>query len=189
MLTCAGVIADLEALQTAVRGGARFDYLLFWGHTPRSAGAVDKSCLSQWFPAAFSVDGMRYATAEHWMMAGKARLFGDDDALAEILAAPDPAGAKAIGRRVRGFDAGTWGASCFDLVVDGNVHKFGQNAAMGAFLRGTGERVLVEASPRDRVWGIGMGANGEGAQDPLKWRGRNLLGFALMVARARLRGA
>jgi ribA/ribD-fused uncharacterized protein len=179
---------DRAALEAAVRAGERFEYLFFWGHTPKSPPAVDKSCLSQWYPAPFHVDGHRYATAEHWMMAGKARLFGDDEALADILAADSPADAKAIGRRVRSFDAARWRAHCVPLVTDGNAHKFGQHPALRKFLHATADHVLVEASPRDRVWGIGMGATNEAATDPTRWRGENLLGFALMMARARLRG-
>ncbi len=87
---------------------------------------------------------------------------------------------------MRGFDEGTWTARRWDLVVEGNVAKFGQDPALAAYLLGTGSRVLVEASPRDRVWGIGLAAGDERAADPARWRGLNLLGFALMEARRRL---
>lgn len=79
-----------------------------------------------------------------------------------------------------------WDAQCFGIVVDGNVAKFGQDPALRDFLLGTGGRVLVEASPRDRIWGIGIGASNPDAEHPARWRGTNLLGFALMEARARL---
>lgn len=131
--------------------------------------------------------GETYATAEHWMMAGKARLFGDEEARAEVLAAGHPRDAKAAGRTVRGFDEERWRAERFAVVVEGSVHKFGQHPALGAYLLGTGERVLVEASPVDPVWGIGLAADDALAQDPAHWRGLNLLGFALMAARERLR--
>ncbi len=179
-------VRSRQALIDAVADGATPKYLFFWGHTPKGSH-VDKSCFSQWFPAAFTVDGERYATAEHWMMAGKARLFDDPEALARVLRARTPAEAKKIGREVRGFDTDRWTAHSFELVVRGNVHKFGQNAELGAFLLRTGDRVLVEAAPRDTIWGIGLGAANPGAQDPRTWRGRNLLGFALMEARERLR--
>jgi ribA/ribD-fused uncharacterized protein len=133
------------------------------------------------------VDGVTYPTAEHWMMAGKARLFGDDAALARILGAPQPGAAKKLGRQVRGFDEDTWIRHRWDLVVDGNVAKFGQDTALREYLLGTGSRVLVEASPLDRVWGIGLAADDERTADPASWRGLNLLGFALMEARERLR--
>ena len=180
---------DMETLRGWVRDGHCFDYLLFWGHRQKRKGSPDASCLSQWFPASFVVNGIAYPTAEHWMMAGKARVFGDDKMLAEILMAPDPGKAKALGRRVQGFDEAAWSEVRSELVVEGNVEKFSQNAAMEKFLLNTGRRILVEASPRDRIWGIGMGASNPDAANPMKWRGTNLLGFALMQTRARLGGA
>lgn len=167
-------------------GGGAVDFLLFWGHTPKTSTSVDASCLSQWFPRAFTVDGLRYATAEHFMMAEKARLFRDAEAVPKILDAKSPAEAKALGRAVRGFEPDAWERARFDAVVRGNVAKFGQNEELGAFLKSTKEKVLVEASPRDRIWGIGMGASNPDARVPARWRGRNLLGFALMAARAQL---
>ena len=175
-----------ESLAQHIRDGHAVDFLFFWGHAPKTAGAVDASCLSQWFPARFTVEGIDYTTAEHFMMAEKARLFRDEEALARILVAPGPAEAKKLGRAVRGYDDVAWGQARGVAVVRGNVAKFTQNEAMGRFLAATGERVLVEASPRDRIWGIGMGASNPDARDPARWRGRNLLGFALMEARARV---
>jgi ribA/ribD-fused uncharacterized protein len=123
------------------------------------------------------------------MMAGKARLFEDEDALARILAARTPAEAKNLGRLVRGFDEERWAAECFALVAAGNEAKFGQDPALRGYLLGTASRVIVEASPVDRVWGIGLAADDERALDPRTWRGANLLGFALMQARERLAAA
>jgi ribA/ribD-fused uncharacterized protein len=135
------------------------------------------------------VDGVDYPSAEHWMMAGKARLFEDEEALARILEAATPAEAKNLGRTVRGFDDERWAAACFGLVAAGNAAKFGQDPALRAYLLGTAGRVLVEASPRDRVWGIGLAAGDPRALDPRQWRGGNLLGFALMQARSELAAA
>lgn len=143
--------------------------------------------MSQWFPAPFIVDDVAYPTAEHWMMAGKAELFGDDEMLEAILTSRDPGKAKALGRKVRGFDPAVWKARCFDIVVEGNVHKFRQDPDLRAYLLATGDKVLVEASPRDVIWGIGLGPQNPKVQTPDAWRGRNLLGFALMEARSRLR--
>ncbi|MFL1378156.1 MULTISPECIES: NADAR family protein [unclassified Nocardiopsis] len=176
-------VADL------VKTPGRIKYLHFWGHRPHPSGEVSASCLSQWWPADFTVDGVLYRTAEHYMMAGKARLFGDDGILEEIVAAGHPRDAKELGRRVRGFDQEAWEAARFGIVVDGSVAKFGQHADLRDFLLGTGSRVLVEASPRDRIWGIGMSASHDDAENPALWRGHNLLGFALMEARARLAAA
>jgi ribA/ribD-fused uncharacterized protein len=176
-----------ERLVDHIAHDGSVEFLFFWGHTPRQEGAVDASCLSQWFPRPFESNGVVYKTAEHFMMAEKARVFGDDDAFARVLAAASPAEAKAVGRTVRGYVDATWEEARFAAVVRGNVAKFGQNADLRRFLCATGDRVIVEASPRDRVWGIGMGASNPDARNPLRWRGRNLLGFALMEAREQLR--
>ncbi|MEU7426929.1 NADAR family protein [Streptomyces sp. NPDC040750] len=184
-----GKIDGREALISEVRAGARVKYLHFWGHRPRPDGGIGASCLSQWWPSPFVVDGVRYATAEHWMMAGKARLFGDAEAERRVLQAAHPSEAKKEGRLVRGFDDAIWRRERFAVVVEGSVHKFAADGDLRAFLLGTGDRVLVEASPVDRVWGIGLAATDEAASDPERWRGPNLLGFALMEARERLRGA
>ncbi|MBC2906333.1 NADAR family protein [Streptomyces cupreus] len=183
-----GKIDSRDALVREVRAGAGIKYLHFWGHRPRPDGRIGASCLSQWWPSPFTVDGVEYATAEHWMMAGKARLFGDAEAERKILAAGHPSQAKNAGRLVRGFDEETWARERFGIVVEGSVHKFGSDEGLRGFLLGTGERVLVEASPVDRVWGIGLAASDDAAMDPERWRGPNLLGFALMEARERLRG-
>ena len=175
-----------EQLAESIAAGGVPKWLMFWGHQPQADGSIGKGCLSQWWPCSLTINGVEYGSAEHWMMAAKARLFGDDDALARILAARTPAEAKALGRLVRGFDEQVWAARRFDLVVTGNVAKFGMDAALREFLLATENRVLVEASPRDRVWGIGLGADNEHATDPTRWRGLNLLGFALMEARERL---
>ncbi|MFI1075382.1 NADAR family protein [Streptomyces puniciscabiei] len=184
-----GKIDGVEALIREVRAGSRIKYLHFWGHRPRPDGRIGASCLSQWWPSPFTVDGVEYATAEHWMMAGKARLFGDAQAERRVLAAGHPAEAKKAGRLVRGFDEAIWERERFRIVVEGSVHKFAADDALREFLLGTGDRVLVEASPVDRVWGIGLAADDDAASDPERWRGPNLLGFALMEARERLAGA
>ncbi|MER6128698.1 NADAR family protein [Streptomyces sp. NPDC001795] len=181
-----GKIDSWEALIGAVHAGARVKYLHFWGHRPRPDGQIGASCLSQWWPSPFTVDGVEYATAEHWMMASKARLFDDAEAERKALQAPNPALAKKAGRLVRGFDEAIWERERFGIVVEGSTHKFAAHADLRTFLLGTGDRVLVEASPMDRVWGIGLAADDERASDPERWRGPNLLGFALMEARERL---
>ncbi len=123
------------------------------------------------------------------MMERKARLFGDVAAARAVLAAADPAAAKKHGRQVRGFDEAVWSECSFDIVVQGNAAKFDQHPPLRNYLLGTGERVLVEASPLDRVWGIGLTADDIRAQAPSAWPGRNLLGFALMRVRAMLRAS
>lgn len=169
-----------------VLDGGQPKYLMFWGHQPPPGGGVGKGCFSQWWPSAFTVDGETYASAEHFMMAAKARLFGDAETAGRILDAPHPRAAKTLGRQVRGFDEQRWAERRFDLVVTGNQAKFGQHPELRDFLLGTGSRVLVEASPVDRVWGTGLAADHEHSGSPEHWPGLNLLGFALMEVRSRL---
>jgi ribA/ribD-fused uncharacterized protein len=176
----------VEELVRLEEAGGLPEMLLFWGHRPPAGGGVGRGCLSQWYPAPFTVDGKRYATAEHAMMAGKARLFGDAEAERLVFASDDPSMAKRAGRRVRGFDEETWAAHRYDLVVAANAAKFGQRPKLTEFLLATGDRVLAEASPYDTVWGIGLAADHPEARSPSAWRGLNLLGFALMDVRDRL---
>ena len=176
----------LEQLRYRVSNGERFEYLFFWGHQPSKDGKISKSCFSQWFDSTFVIDDIAYQTAEHWMMAAKARLFGDDESLAKILEATDPKTAKALGRTVKNFDDDDWKANARRLVTEGNLAKFGQNEELKAFLLATNNLVLVEASPYDRIWGIGLKADDDRANSPMTWLGQNLLGFVLMDAREKL---
>jgi ribA/ribD-fused uncharacterized protein len=162
-------------------------FLFFWGHKPSADGHITKSCFSQWWVAPFEVDGTIYPTAEHWMMAGKAKLFGDQEALKAILSCDTPAKAKKQGRLVQGFEQNTWDQHKYDIVVDGNFHKFTQHAVLKDFLLSTGDQVLVEASPFDTIWGIGLNSGSAAARNPAVWRGENLLGFALMEVRDKIR--
>ncbi|WP_078910976.1 NADAR family protein [Streptomyces sp. NRRL WC-3742] len=175
--------ADLAALMAT---GVQPKWVMFWGHTERKGGGTRQACLSQWWPQPFTVDGVTYASAEHWMMAGKARMFDDHATAARILDARTPAEAKKLGRLVKDFDDETWVANRFELVVEGNIAKFQQDENLLSYLLSTNTRVLVEASPLDQIWGIGLAADDIRAQQPDEWRGLNLLGFALMEARARL---
>ena len=175
----------LEHLKERFNGGERLKFVFFWGHESKG-DSVGKECLSQWYPASFEVDQVPYPTAEHFMMAEKARLFGSEDVRQAILTTDNPGAAKALGREVGGFDEAVWNAHRFEIVVAASLAKFGQNPELGRFLVGTGSRVLVEASPRDSIWGIGLAQNQPECENPNLWRGLNLLGFALMAARAEL---
>lgn len=174
---------SVEELVAALDAGARPEYVLFWGHTARHGAAIGPWLFSQWWPHTFEADGETFGSAEHYMMWRKARLFGDHEMAERIVATTDPRDAKALGREIRGFDGETWAEHRFEIVTDASRHKFGQHDDLRAWLVGTGDRVLVEASPTDRVWGIGLAAADERAADPARWRGLNLLGFALMRAR------
>ncbi|MEU5694091.1 NADAR family protein [Actinosynnema sp. NPDC020468] len=174
---------SVAELRRAVAAGAKVRYLHFWGHRPERDGAVGRGCLSQWWPSPFTVDGVEFATAEHYMMWRKALLFEDRATADAVLAAPHPHAAKEWGRSVRGFEEPAWVAARFDVVVAGNRAKFAAHPDLREFLLGTGSRVLVEASPLDRVWGIGLAADDPRADDPAQWAGLNLLGFALAAVR------
>ena len=177
---------NIKELKAKVREGEEFDYLFFWGASPRRKGLIEEECFSQWYKAGFELYDDYYPTAEHFMMAEKAELFGDNEIREKILNTSSPSSAKKLGRKVRKFDEGKWRKHRFDIVVTGNLAKFSQNEVLREVLLNTGEAVLVEASPRDTIWGIGISKDQENAKDPRKWRGLNLLGFALMEVRKQL---
>lgn len=178
-------ISRNEQLIEQLSQGKKFKYLFFWGHQ-KSCNEVSKSCFSQWYDSPFKVNGIQYLTAEHYMMHAKALLFNDNLAAQRVLSAKTPGEAKAIGREINHFDEQTWVAQRFNIVVEGNVAKFSSNAELSTFLLGTGDSVLVEASPVDKIWGIGLAQDCSYIEDPSKWKGLNLLGYALMEVRKRL---
>lgn len=116
-------------------------------------------------------------------MAEKAALFDDQENRAQVLRAPTPNAAKALGRKVRGFNDKVWLQHRYDIVVRANQAKFSQNQQLNEYLLQTGSRVIVEASPVDNVWGIGLAQDSADANNPKLWKGLNLLGFALMQVR------
>jgi ribA/ribD-fused uncharacterized protein len=177
---------DRETLISKQERGEPFEFLFFWGHTPTQDGELGPFCLSQWYPAPFVVREQRYPAAEHFMMAEKARLFGDEETRSKILRTTDPGVVKKLGRGVRQFNEAKWRDHRYDIVVEASFSKFGQNEALRAYLLSTGQKILVEASPKDAIWGIGLGASDPRAKNPSEWLGLNLLGFALMEARERL---
>ncbi|MGI9581365.1 NADAR family protein [Chryseobacterium sp. RRHN12] len=176
---------NLQNIKERFQKKEKIKLLFFWGHTAKDA--VTKSCFSQWFPGNFEENGIIYKTAEHYMMAGKARLFNDHETEEGILKANTPNQAKALGRKVKNFDPKQWDKHKFEIVTQGNLLKFSQNQKFKDFLLSTGDKVLVEASPYDRIWGIGMLETDHRAENPLLWNGENLLGFALMEVRDELR--
>jgi len=126
-----------------------------------------------------------FAHTEQWVMAAKAALFHDARALAAILTPGlSPVAAKRLGRSVVGFDEAAWRAAREEIMFVGCLAKFAAERERTARLVTTGERRLAEASPRDRVWGIGLGICSARAEEPAAWRGRNLLGVALERVRA-----
>ncbi len=179
--------SSVTELRSVVDSGRPVDYLCFSGHQAEPDGMAGPGCLSQWWPSEFETEGQRFATSEHYMMWRKAVLFADVAAADRILGATDPEQAKAYGREVTGFDSGLWSEHRYAAVVAGNLAKFDQHPELARFLLGTGDQVLVETSPVDRIWGIGFAADDDRATDPRSWPGLNLLGFALMDVRAHLR--
>lgn len=166
----------------------RLKYLFFWGHQPSKDGQVTQSCFSQWWIAPFTVDGLIYPSAEHWMMVKKALLFDEQAIFEKIVGAKSPAEAKKMGRSIEKFDPKIWDKEKFNIVVAGNFYKFSQHTELKNFLLNTNERILVEASPVDKIWGIGMATDNQHIENPLLWKGENLLGYALMDVRDKLRG-
>ncbi len=161
------------------------EYLFFW--KPEKGTTVTEACFSQWTYSPFAVDNVCYLTAEHWMMAKKAELFVDKDICRKILSTESPAEVQILGKKVKNFDLTEWKKYQSGIVEEGNFHKFSQNEEMKSFLLDTGNKVLVEASPLDRIWGIGLSEENENVDNPYLWKGTNLLGFALMAIRDKLR--
>lgn len=176
---------NIEQLRNEYAQGQQFKYVFFWGH--KKFNGITETCLSQWYECKFTVDGVEYHTAEQYMMAQKAILFKDDEILQKIMSADNPAVYKSLGRQIRNFDSKIWDENKCKIVVSGNMAKFSQNPKLLDFLLKTGDRVLVEASPYDRIWGIGLAKDTPDIENPFKWKGINLLGFALMEVRENLK--
>ncbi|EAD1221349.1 NADAR family protein [Listeria monocytogenes] len=176
----------LEKIQHKYRKGEKLKYIFFWGHQPAEDGKISKSCFSQWWICSFKVDGVEYNCAEQFMMAEKAKLFNDMEMREKILAAKHPKQAKDFGRLISGFQEDIWLKNRFNIVMRANQAKFSQNEELKKFLMQTKNRILVEASPVDKIWGIGMATDNKNVENPLYWKGLNLLGFALMAVRDEL---
>lgn len=173
---------NIEKIKEIVRKNPIIGIIYFWGHTP-NLKKITKSCFSQWYDVYFEVDGVQYHTTEQYMMASKARLFGDEDTWNEIMNSYSPAEYKKLGRKVKGFDAVIWDEKKLDIVIEGNKAKFGQNPDLKEFLLATDNAILVEASPYDKIWGIGLDRETALNGSVEDWNGENLLGCALMEVR------
>lgn len=148
------------------------NFIFFWGGP-----------FSQWASTSFTLKGPTYNCAEQYMMAMKAQLFKDEDACKRIMESKDPRQQKSIGREVKNFNTETWSQYSFSFVVAANVAKFSQNEEFKKVLLESGDRIIVEASPQDKIWGIGLGEFDRRSRNPALWQGQNLLGLALMVTR------
>ena len=138
---------------------------------------------SNWYPREFVIEGIRYNCVEQYMMAKKAVLFGDVTIYQQIMQTEDPGRCKDLGKMVRGFNPATWDSCKYEIVYNGNYAKFTQNPDLMAKLKATGDAVMAEASPQDKIWGIGMSADDPRAKHPDCWKGENLLGKILMEIR------
>lgn len=147
---------------------------------------TEASPFSQWYRCAFTVGDAAFNCAEQFMMHGKALLFDDADAAAKILAADHPRDHKALGRKVKRFDDKIWKREREAIVMAGSRAKFAQNPELLELLLATKGTTLVEASPYDKIWGIGLAASDPRAQDPAQWKGQNLLGKILTALRDEL---
>ncbi len=150
--------------------------------------------LSQWWGGVkpswetqFSVDAVDYNCCEQYMMAQKARMFGDASTLNEIMTSLSPKDQKALGRRVQNFNAATWDAVCRDVVFRANIAKFTQNPPLKEFILSFGTRRFVEAAHYDRIWGIGLRQTDPRAANEAEWLGTNYLGICLTEVRDCLR--
>ncbi len=155
------------------------DFIFFWKPNP---GEVGPCSLGQWQPSPF-FEHAEHNCAEQYMMATKARMFGDKQARDAVLESDDPKEMREFGRRVFPFIPEIWDRAKHSVVLAANYAKFTQNPELREYLLSTAPKVLVEAAPRDVVWGIGLGEANPKALDPAMWRGRNMLGFALMEVR------
>lgn len=145
-------------------------YVFFWGND---------SCFSQWCPSLFMIDNVEYNCAEQYMMAEKALLFGDEKSFHKIMNEMNPRYQKALGRKIKNFNDDVWKEKSVSIVYKGNFAKFSQNEFMKEELLNTGDREIVEASPYDVVWGIGLSDKDDLCLDKKNWRGTNLLGVVL----------
>ncbi len=170
------VFAEFDGSQVVVSDA----FVMFW---------KPPAPFSQWTYSPFEIDGVRYNCVEQYMMAAKARLFGDMAMEKQILRAESPRAQQKLGKRVAGFNEHRWAVERCRIVFDGNVAKFTQNPDFQQALLRTGTRILAEASPVDKVWGIGFVANAPQAYQPTKWVGLNLLGNVLSEVRLHLESA
>ncbi|MFV0481884.1 MAG: NADAR family protein [Campylobacteraceae bacterium] len=171
---------NLESVIKDYNAGKKQKFIYFWNPT---CGSINKSCLSQWQSSDFCEDTQTYSCSEQYMMSKKAEVFGDIEMQEKILKALHPRDMKAFGQKVKGFDSRVWDKVKYTIVLQANYYKFTQNKEMMEFLLDTKDAILVEASPFDKIWGVGLDEFDESIKNPNNWKGQNLLGFALMEVR------
>lgn len=166
---------NVQELINRYNKGERFRFTFFWG---------GNTYLSNWYPSDFVVDGVNYWCTEQYMMAKKAELFNDYEVLDMIMHSDSQREIKALGRKIRGFNDNVWIKNRERVVYEGNYAKFTQNEKLYNYMLKQKDKILVEASPYDKIWGIGLDSSDkEYVSNPNNWRGINLLGFTLMKVR------
>jgi ribA/ribD-fused uncharacterized protein len=148
------------------------NYVFFWN-----------GIYSQWHKVPMTIDKVEYNSCEQYRMHQKALLFGDNEIAELIMKETNPREQKKYGRMIKNFDKSTWDKNCLAIVYEGNLAKFSQNADLKEEILSTGNRIFVEASPLDNIWGIGLDENAEGIENPSYWLGLNLLGQALTIVK------
>lgn len=155
--------------------------IYFWKPTDKYGA------FSQWYKSDFTdINDVKYNCAEQFMMYQKAILFGDNEVANEILNETDPKNIKALGRKIKNFNQQEWDENKFEIVIAGNFYKFNQNNELKNILLNTGNEDIAEASPFDKIWGIGI--DEKAAESGAEWQGENLLGKALMIVRDMIGG-
>ena len=173
----------IKEVQNLYKKGKPLEFIFFSGHQKTKNGNITKSCLSQWYQSPFEMNDVKYSCAEQYMMAEKARIFGDYDAFEKILKAYHPNQMKLIGKKVCNFNEEVWSQKKVSVVKIANMAKFSQNSKLKKYLLGTGSKILVKTNVYDSIWGIGLAKEDNDIINPLKWNGENLLGFILMDIR------
>ena len=161
--------------------GALYDVVFF--HLPKEPNGY----LSNWYPATFTIDGITFSSTEQYIMYRKCKIFGDEESASAILETNDPARQQAIGQGASGFDGTVWNGMKQVVAYRGLLAKFSQNENLKQQLLDTGDAYLVECAHKDIIWACGIRLTEEERFDINKWRGQNILGFALMEVREAIR--
>jgi len=142
---------------------------------------------SNWYMCNFTYKDYTFHNSEQAFMWEKANTFKDKESAELILKTPKPNENKQLGRKVKNFDSFVWANVSYDIMRDVNFEKFSQNADLKEFILSTGDKIIVEASPTDLIWGVGLDCDDPKILDEKNWKGKNLLGKVLMEVRAMLR--
>ena len=142
--------------------------------------------MSNWYLSRFTADGIEFSSMEQYMMYNKAIVFNDINVANQILKTTDVAVIKQFGRTVANYDDNYWNGIRQIVVYDGLIQKFSQNSELKRMLADTGNSILAECAVRDRIWGIGLSMEDADRFDRTKWKGQNLLGYALMQVRNKI---